>query len=196
MLKKQMQNLSQKINQEAYSSLQNGEHQQIWCMSERPEEKRKNPSPYPFLKPLTEIWHIIVLCQPRKLPCGKDKLKQLIHVLSGGCKCRAVQLTPHHSRQEGWIALYLLLLKEDTVTLVHVLCNCSINETIWSRFPKHLQCAVVGQWSPRHFALWIFYCLSANNKEFPLHVPMSLMVSPGSKGGSSISANLFASLRT
>lgn len=63
-------------------------------------------------------------------------------------------------------------------------------------FPKHLQFAAVGQWPPRYFALWIFYCLSANNKEFPLHVPMSLMVSPGSKGGSSISANLLASLRT
>jgi len=37
---------------------------------------------------------------------------------------------------------------------------------------------------------------SANNEEFPPHIPMSLMVSPGSKGGSSISANLFVSLRT
>lgn len=38
--------------------------------------------------------------------------------------------------------------------------------------------------------------MSANNKEFPVHIPISLMVSPGSKGGSSISANLLASLRT
>lgn len=36
----------------------------------------------------------------------------------------------------------------------------------------------------------------ANNRKFTLHLPMSLMVSPGSKGGSSISANLLVSLRT
>lgn len=88
------------------------------------------------------------------------------------------------------------VLKEDTVTLAWVMCDSSINEITWSWLPKHLQFAVVGQWPPRYFTLWIFYCLSANNKEFPLHVPMSLMVSPGSKGGSSISANLLASLRT
>lgn len=44
--------------------------------------------------------------------------------------------------------------------------------------------------------LYGYFIWSANNKEFPFHIPMSLMVSPGSKGGSSISANLLVSLRT
>lgn len=72
-------------------------------------------APYPFLEPMTEIWRIIVLYEPRKLPCGKDK--QLIHVLSGGSKCRAVQTHPitHGKRIELLCTCYML--KEDTVTL-------------------------------------------------------------------------------
>lgn len=78
------------------------------------------------------------------------------------------------------------------------MCNNLINETAWSdaNGSQNISKLLLLVNNHQDILLYGYFIRSAKNKEFSFHIPMSLMVSPGSKGGSSISANLLVSLRT